>query len=53
MHGSVALAVASAGGQLDTSSIQAPIVGFIFSNKGLMYNLTIEGSKITELDKAD
>ncbi|MCZ7654446.1 MAG: hypothetical protein M5R42_09500 [Rhodocyclaceae bacterium] len=28
-----------------------PIIGFIFSNKGLMYNLTFEGLKITKLDK--
>ena len=40
-----------AGGELDTETAKKPIIGFIFSNKGLMYNLTFEGSKITKLDK--
>ena len=26
-----------------------PIVGFVFGNKGLMFNLTLEGSKFTKL----
>jgi len=34
------------------SSINDPVVGFIFSSKGLMYNLTLEGSKITKIDKS-
>ena len=38
-------------GQLDTETAKKPIIGFIFSNKGLMYNLTFEGSKITKIDK--
>ena len=25
------------------------IIGFIFSNKGLMYNLTLEGAKMTRI----
>jgi len=29
--------------------VRAPIVGFIFDQKGLMYNLTLEGSKITRI----
>ena len=36
---------------IDTETAKKPIIGFIFSNKGLMYNLTFEGSKITKLDK--
>jgi lipid-binding SYLF domain-containing protein len=48
---SVALATLGAGGQVDTETAKKPIIGFIFSNKGLMYNLTFEGSKITKLDK--
>jgi lipid-binding SYLF domain-containing protein len=51
VDGSVALATLGAGGQLDTETAKKPIVGFIFSNKGLMYNLTFEGSKITKLNK--
>ncbi len=51
VDGSVALVTIGAGGDIDTSSIRDPIIGFIFSNKGLMYNLTFEGAKITKLSK--
>ena len=37
------------GGSIDTANINQPVVGFIFSNKGLMYNLTMEGTKITRI----
>ena len=46
---SVALIAVGAGGSVDTKRITQPVIGFIFSNKGLMYNLTLEGSKITRL----
>lgn len=51
VDGSVALVTLGAGGDVDTNTIKDPVIGFIFSNKGLMYNLTFEGSKITKLDK--
>jgi lipid-binding SYLF domain-containing protein len=51
VDGSVALATLGAGGAIDTETAKAPIIGFIFSNKGLMYNLTFEGSKITRIEK--
>ena len=51
VDGSVALATLGAGGAIDTETARKPIIGFIFSNKGLMYNLTFEGSKITHIDK--
>ncbi|HEY7753583.1 MAG TPA: YSC84-related protein [Steroidobacteraceae bacterium] len=51
VDGSVALATLGAGGQIDTETAKKPIIGFIYSNKGLMYNLTFEGSKITEIEK--
>ena len=51
VDGSVALATLGAGGELSTETIKEPIIGFIFSNKGLMYNLTFEGSKITRLER--
>jgi lipid-binding SYLF domain-containing protein len=49
VDGSVALATVGAGGTIDSQTAQQPIIGFVFSNKGLMYNLTLEGSKITPL----
>ncbi len=51
VDGSVALIKVGAGGSLDTTNIKAPVVGFVFGNKGLMYNLTLEGSKITKIKK--
>jgi lipid-binding SYLF domain-containing protein len=49
VDGSVAVAEIGAGGALDTNTAKQPIIGFIFSNKGLMYNLTFEGSKMTKI----
>jgi hypothetical protein len=51
VDGSVALITVGIGGSIDTSKIASPIVGFIFDNKGLMYNLTLEGSKITRISR--
>lgn len=51
VDGSVALITVGAGGQIDTNNILDPIIGFVFNNKGLMYNLTLEGSKITRITK--
>ena len=50
VDGSVAIATLGAGGEISTETAQRPIIGFIFSNKGLMYNLTFEGSKITRVE---
>lgn len=51
VDGSVALIDIGAGRALDTTSIKDPVVGFVFGSKGLMYNLTLEGSKISKIDK--
>ena len=51
VDGSVALVTVGTGGSIDTTNIKDPVVGFVFSNKGLMYNLTLEGSKITKLKR--
>ena len=51
VDGSVALITVGAGAQVDTNTISDPIIGFIFNNKGLMYNLTLEGSKISRINR--
>ncbi len=51
VDGSVALVEWGAGEDINTVDIKDPIVGFVFNNKGLMYNLTLEGSKFTRLKK--
>ena len=52
VDGSVAIIDIGAGKTIDSTNIKDPVVGFIFNAKGLMYNLTLEGSKITKLDKS-
>jgi lipid-binding SYLF domain-containing protein len=49
VDGSVALIELGAGGTIDTTTIKDPIIGFVFGNKGLMFNLTLEGSKYTKI----
>ncbi|MDZ7583435.1 MAG: YSC84-related protein [Thiobacillus sp.] len=51
VDGSVALVDIGIGKAVDTTNIRDPVIGFIFGQKGLMYNLTLEGSKFTKLDK--
>lgn len=48
---SVTLATIGADGSLDTQKLNQPIVAFVIGQKGLMYNLTLEGTKFTKLDK--
>ena len=48
---SVAIITVGAGGSIDTNKITSPVVGFILDPKGLMYNLTLEGSKISRISR--
>lgn len=49
VDGSVAIITVGVGGSIDSDKIVRPIIGFIFDGKGLMYNLTLEGTKITRI----
>jgi lipid-binding SYLF domain-containing protein len=51
VDGSVAIVTLGVGGAVDTNTIRKPVIGFILDNKGLMYNLTLEGSKISRIDR--
>ena len=51
VDGSVALITVGVGGSIDSNQIKKPVIGFILDQKGLMYNLTLEGSKITRIDR--
>jgi lipid-binding SYLF domain-containing protein len=51
VDGSIALIDYGAGATVDSDTIQAPIVGFVFGVKGLMANISLEGSKFTKLTK--
>ncbi|HZW60477.1 MAG TPA: YSC84-related protein [Woeseiaceae bacterium] len=52
VDGSVALIDIGAGKTIDSQNVKDPVVGFVFGSKGLMYNLTLEGSKFMKLDKS-
>jgi len=47
----VTLVNVGADGSLDTTKFKQPVVGFVFSQKGLMAGATIEGSKFSKLKK--
>ena len=46
---SVAVVTLGKGGKIDSSQWRQPVLAFIFSNQGLMGNLSLEGSKITRI----
>ena len=48
---SVTVIAIGADGSIDTSKTNKPIVAFVFDQKGLMYNLSLEGAKITKIRK--
>ena len=51
VDGSVALIDIGAGKTIDSDNVRDPVVGFIYGSKGLMYNLTLEGTKFTKIDR--
>ena len=51
VDGSITLIDLGLGKTIDSQNIKDPVAGFIFGSKGLMYSLTLEGSKFTKLDK--
>ncbi|HSB89284.1 MAG TPA: YSC84-related protein [Anaerolineales bacterium] len=51
VDGSVVMVNVGAAASIDSEKLNQPIVGFVVGQKGLMYNLTLEGSKITRINK--
>ena len=51
VDGSVAIITVGVGGSIDTDKVTEPVIGFILDQKGLMYNLTLEGSKISKIER--
>lgn len=49
VDGSVALISVGADGSVDTFKTDEPIIGYVLGQKGLMYNLTLEGSKFSKI----
>ena len=51
VDGSVSLVTLGAGGTIDTQNMKDPIVAFVLGQKGLMYNLSFEGTKFSKKKK--
>ena len=47
----VAVLSKGAGGEYDTQTLQRPILAFVFGEKGLIGDVSLEGTKVTKLDK--
>jgi lipid-binding SYLF domain-containing protein len=47
---SVAVLKMGANGDIDLSTAQAPVIGFVVTNAGLMANATIEGTKVSRMN---
>src|SRR5438067_11498752 len=47
---SVAVAQVGANGEVDTRTMQAPVVGFVLTNVGLMATLSLEGTRFIKAD---
>jgi lipid-binding SYLF domain-containing protein len=51
VDGSVVVVTVGAGGAIDTDTLTSPVIAFIFDAQGLMYNLSLEGSKISRINR--
>lgn len=47
---SVTLLTAGATAQLSTKTAQQPVIGFVLTNRGLMAGISLDGTRITDLD---
>ena len=50
VDGSIAVITFGVGNSIDTDSMQEPIIGFIFDDKGLMFDLSFKGNKYWKID---
>lgn len=49
-NASVAVLKVGANGNIDTRTASEPVLAFVLTNRGLMANLTLEGTKVSKLD---
>ena len=50
VDGSIAVITFGVGNSIDTDNMQEPIIGFIFDDKGLMFDLSFKGNKYWRID---
>jgi lipid-binding SYLF domain-containing protein len=51
IDGSIVIVTVGAAGTIDTDNLTSPIIGFILDQQGLMYSLSLEGSKISRITR--
>ena len=51
VDGSIVVVTVGAGESIDTNTLTSPIIAFVIDPQGLMYNLSIEGSKISRITR--
>jgi lipid-binding SYLF domain-containing protein len=51
VDGSIALVTVGGQASVNTTTFNAPVVAYVFDQKGLMYNLTLQGAKITRINR--
>jgi len=50
VNANVAIVKIGANGQIDTLTSQQPVIGFVQTNAGLMFDVSLNGAKISKLD---
>jgi lipid-binding SYLF domain-containing protein len=53
VDGNIALTEIGAGGRVDTTTMQEPIVAFVFGVRGLMADVSLKGSKLTKINPSN
>jgi len=51
VDGSIVVVTVGTGGSIDTNTLTSPIIAFVIDPQGLMYNLSLEGSKISRIER--
>lgn len=51
VDGSAVIAEFGAGGTIDSNTANKPVIVFVLGEKGLMYNINLEGSKISKIKR--
>lgn len=51
VDGSAVIAEFGAGGTIDSNTANKPVIVFVLGEKGLMYNINLEGSKISRIKR--
>ena len=50
-EGSVAVAVVGAGYEGSVATVNKPIIAFVYGEKGLMYDLSLDGAKVSKINR--